>query len=212
MNRPVRTVTLDRAFARVHRELFLPEGQRAWAVADVPLEIGCGQTNSQPSTVADMLELLAPECGDSVLDLGSGSGWTAALLAVIVGRDGRVTGVERHPELLAREQESVAKSITEAAPESGADAESGESPAPIEFVEARAGVLGAPDRGPFDRILVSAGADHLPEELVDQLVIGGVMVIPVGGVMLRVVRTGEEPGDVEVTRHGRYRFVPLIVE
>lgn len=209
MNRTVKAVPRDRAFECVRREHFLPQDQRAWAIADVPLPIGHGQTNSQPSTVADMLELLAPECGDTILDLGAGSGWTAALLAVIAGPEGRIVGVERHPELIARAREAVRNSFAEAGLGSDADAQ---SPAPIDFVRAHPGVLGAPEFGPFDRILVSAGADHLPDALVEQLAVGGVMVIPVGEEMLRVERRGADIGSAEVTRHGRYRFVPLVVE
>jgi protein-L-isoaspartate(D-aspartate) O-methyltransferase len=209
MNRRAKAVALDRAFECVRREHFLPQDQREWAIADVPLDIDCGQTNSQPSTVADMLDLLAPECGDSILDLGSGSGWTSALLAVMAGPEGRIVGVERHAELIARAREAVVDSFAEAGLGPDTDAQ---HPAPIEFVEARPGVLGTPELGPFDRILVSAGADHLPEALVEQLAVGGSMVIPVGEEMLLVERPGEDLESVEVTRHGRYRFVPLVVE
>lgn len=190
------SVTIAEAFARVPRERFLPASHRDWAQSNVPLEIGCGQTNSQPSTVADMLSLLGASPGDSVLDLGSGSGWTTALLGVLVGPSGRVIGVERHRELLDRSIAACA----------GLEIES------IEFAEAVPGILGLPERAPFDRILVSAAAEELPSRLVDQLAPGGVMVIPVAEEMLRVERTGESPEAVAVTRHGRYRFVPLIVE
>lgn len=187
-------VTLAEAFARVPRRRFLPADQQGWAESNVPLEIGCSQTNSQPSTVADMLSLLDVEPGQNVLDLGSGSGWTTALLGVLVGGRGRVIGVERHRELL--------DGAIAACDGLGIEA--------IEFAEAVAGTLGLPERAPFDRILVSAEAKTLPGRLVEQLAVGGVMVIPVSGDMLRVERTGETPEDVTVTRHGRYRFVPLI--
>ncbi|MEW1989581.1 methyltransferase domain-containing protein [Brevibacterium casei] len=189
-------VTLAEAFARVPRRRFLPADQQGWAESNVPLEIGCSQTNSQPSTVADMLSLLDVEPGQTVLDLGSGSGWTTALLGVLVGGRGRVIGVERHRELL--------DGAIAACDGLGFEA--------IEFAEAAAGTLGLPERAPFDRILVSAEAKTLPGSLVEQLVVGGVMVIPVSGDMLRVERTGETPEDATVTRHGRYRFVPLIEE
>lgn len=203
--------TVSEAFTAVPRARFLPENERGRAGSNVPLGIGHGQTNSQPSTVADMLTLLDPQPGDQILDLGSGSGWTTALLAVLVGDHGRVVGVERHGELLDRARAAVEgfDTDTEVDPGSGA----AENPhAPIEFIESTPGVLGAPDRGPFDRILVSAGADHLPDELVAQLSIGGVMVIPVDGEMLRVERAGSSVEHVNISRHGLYRFVPLIVE
>lgn len=189
-------VTLAEAFARVPRQRFLPEHQQGWAGSNIPLEIGCGQTNSQPSTVADMLSLLGVEPGQSVLDLGSGSGWTTALLGMLVGGRGRVIGVERHRELL----------------DSAIIACDGLGIESIEFAEAVAGTLGLPERAPFDRILVSAEAVELPSSLVEQLRVGGVMVIPVSGEMLRVERTGKAAEDVSITRHGRYRFVPLIEE
>lgn len=199
------------AFAQVPREPYLPAAERRSAGDNAPLPIGHGQTNSQPSTVADMLRLLDPQPADTVLDLGSGSGWTSALLAVLVGRRGRVFGVERHRTLIARAREAVGESFAEAGLGSGTDAEA-LSPAPIEFVQARPGVLGAPERGPFDRILVSAGAESLPAELVEQLAVGATMVIPVAGEMLKVVRDGNGADDVTITRHGWYRFVPLVSE
>ncbi|RAE57367.1 protein-L-isoaspartate carboxylmethyltransferase [Burkholderia multivorans] len=143
-----------------------------------------------------MLSLLGVEPGHSVLDLGSGSGWTTALLGVLVGGCGRVIGVERHRELL----------------DSAIIACDGLGIESIEFAEAVAGTLGLPERAPFDRILVSAEAAELPSSLVEQLRVGGVMVIPVSGEMLRVERTGEAAEDVSITHHGRYRFVPLIEE
>ena len=187
-------VSLAEAFSRVPRASFLPEGERSFSTSNVPLPIGHGQTNSQPSTVADMLELLDPQPGDHVLDLGSGSGWTSALVAVLVGARGRVTGVERHRGLIDYARKSL----------------SAFSLGNVDLLEATGGILGAPEAAPFDRILVSAGAESLPSELVDQLSIGGVMVIPVGGQMLRVVRNGPEDDETAITSHGWYRFVPLI--
>ena len=192
------------AFAQVPREPFLPIAERQNASDNVPLPIGHGQTNSQPSTVADMLRLLDPRPGDVVLDLGSGSGWTSMLLAVLVGPTGRVLGVERHPELVESSQaalESVAAEFAD-----------GETLAEAAIHEAAPGALGLPAEAPFDRILVSAGAESLPDELVDQLAVGATMVIPVAGEMLRVVRGGDSADELTITRHGWYRFVPLVSE
>jgi protein-L-isoaspartate(D-aspartate) O-methyltransferase len=178
------------AFAAVPREGFLPSGERRSAAYDGPLPIGHGQTNSQPRTVASMLRLLDVKPGHKVLDVGSGSGWTTALLARLTGPAGRVLGVELEPDLV----------------EFGtANLDACELPW-ASIHEARPGVLGLPGAAPFHRILVSAMAGALPDELVDQLHTGGVMVIPVGGTMLRVARSMR---GTSVTRHGYYRFVPL---
>ena len=192
------------AFARVPREPFLPMAERQNASDNVPLPIGQGQTNSQPSTVADMLRLLDPQPGDVVLDLGSGSGWTSMLLAVLVGPTGRVVGVERHAQLVESSREAIEAVTAEFADR--------ETLAEVAIHEAAPGALGLPAEAPFDRILVSAGADSLPDEIVDQLAVGATMVVPVAGEMLRVVRGGRDTDELTITRHGWYRFVPLISE
>jgi len=174
------------------RERFLPRRQRGAAGLDQALEVGHGQTCSQPSTVADMLALLGVQPGMRVLDVGSGTGWTTALLGRLVGPTGEVVGCEIVPELVERGRENLAG---EALPW-----------ARIELAER--GVLGRPEGAPFDRILVSAMSDGLPQELVEQLAPGGVLVIPVDGSMTRVAIGAER--TPEVTRHGLYRFVPLI--
>ncbi|MCC2593526.1 methyltransferase domain-containing protein [Tessaracoccus sp. OS52] len=179
------------AMGAAPRSAFLPDNLRDLWRLDRPLPLSHGQTNSQPSTVVAMLELLDVQPGMKVLDVGSGSGWTTALLAELVGPQGRVIGVERVPQLVAGGCRAL---------------ESGSWPW-AEIRQATAGTLGAPADAPFDRILVSAEADSLPRALVDQLADGGVMVVPVAGVMTRVVRAG---GDQLVTRHGFYVFVPLI--
>lgn len=182
---------VDRAFERVPRAGFLRTADRGRADEDRPVPIGHDQTNSQPSTVAAMLRLLDVRPGHRVLDLGSGSGWTSALLSELVGPDGHVLGVERVPELVTASRTALA-----------------ETPRSWVAVEhAEPGVLGAPGDAPFERVLVSAEASALPATLVDQLTDGGVLVIPVAGEMHRVVRSGS---GARVTRHGRYRFVPLI--
>jgi len=179
------------AFEAVPRSGFLPGGVRAWAEEDRPLGIGYGQTSSQPRTVADMLHLLNVLPGQHVLDVGAGSGWTTALLAHLVGSTGSVLGVERVPQLAAWGEENLRRTAY--------------GWAAISL--AQAAVLGSPEQAPFDRILVSAAARHLPGALLDQLADPGRMVVPVAGVMTLVVRSG---GHDEISEHGRYRFVPLV--
>lgn len=170
------------------RRRFLPAEVAGDHDRDRPLPIGYGQTNSQPSTVAGMLDLLEPFPGMRVLDVGSGSGWTSAILGELGGPDSRVFAVERIPELVQRSRAAITQpwvSVYAADPE----------------------VLGLPHLAPFDRILVSAMADEIPTPLVDQLGGAGILVAPWGGVMHRVRRDGE---SIEITDHGGYTFVPLI--
>ncbi|MET3860351.1 protein-L-isoaspartate(D-aspartate) O-methyltransferase [Dietzia sp. 2505] len=169
------------------RRRFLPREVADEHHRDVPLPIGFGQTNSQPSTVADMMTLLEPFPGMRVLDVGSGSGWTSAILGELGGPGSEVFAVELIPGLVERARAALTQPW-------------------VRVHQARPGVLGLPEYGPYDRILVSAMGDALPEELVVQLAEGGVMVAPWRDVMHRVRRTR---GELEVTDHGGYRFVPL---
>lgn len=177
--------------AAVPRADFLPAEVQHLAAEDVALPLGSGQTNSQPRTVAAMLRLLAVEPGHRVLDVGAGSGWSTALLGHLVGEAGQVLGVELVPELTQQAVTNLAQRSMEWAQVRQADPD----------------VFGAPQEAPFDRVLVSAEAEELPDSLVAQLSDGGIMVVPVRGEMLKVVKRG---GDVEVGRHGPYRFVPLL--
>ena len=178
------------AMSAVDRRAFLPPDQLRFAHADLPLRIGHGATCSQPSTVAAMLELLDPHPGDKVLDVGSGSGWTTALLAHLVAPGGSVLGVELVPELV----KTGARNLDAA----------GVAHARIEL--AVPGRVGRAEDAPFDRILVSAEARHVPDALVHQLADGGRMVIPVRGHLLAVDRDGDE---IRSEQHGSVSFVPL---
>lgn len=165
--------------------------QRKLSDLDAPLAIGHGATNSQPSTVRLMLGLLEVHPGQRVLDVGSGSGWTTALLAELVGADGLVIGVDIAPELVAMGRKNLG----------------GQWPwARLEL--AKPGVLGWPDEAPFDRILVSADGGLVPVQLEDQLAPGGRMVLPADRVMVVVHRRPD--GVIDRRRaKGLFSFVPL---
>lgn len=179
------------AMAAVPREAFVPEPLRSRAYDDGPLPIGEGQTISQPLIVALMLEALSLKPANHVLDVGTGSGYQAALLAHLARE---VTSVERVPALSERAAAALAKlGITNVRLCVGGER------------------LGLAERAPYDAIAVGAGAPHVPRALIDQLADGGRLVVPVGDLrkqqLLRVVKT---PHGVELARLGPCAFVPLI--
>ena len=193
MTVPISDDTRERvraAFTAVSRADFLPDSVRHLAETDRPVSIGWDATNSQPLTVARMLELLSVRPGDRVLDVGSGSAWTTALLAHLAGSGGSVIGVERVPELVEFGRDRLVAAGVR-----------------VRIELAKPGVLGLPASAPFDRILVSADFARMPDELTGQLADGGRMVAPVAGVM-----TVTDLRDGRMRRRddaGRYSFVPL---
>ena len=179
------------ALARVPRERFvLPDFQRH-AYDDRPLPIGHGQTISQPLMVAIMTEAMRLRGDERVLEVGTGSGYQAALLSLLARE---VVSVERIPEL-AR---SAAERLREL----------GYCNVTVHVAGDR---LGRPQDGPYDAITVTAGAPEVPSSLVDQLAMGGRLVVPVGGRRLQqLVRATKSDRGVTIERLGDCRFVPLI--
>ena len=179
------------AMARVPRELFVADEDRRRAYRDMPLGIGYGQTISQPYMVAAILQAADVREGQRVLDIGTGSGYQAAVLAEL---GAEVFTIERIPELAERAQERLA--------EAGYDS-----------VEVRVGdgSLGLRENAPFDAIVVAAAAPEVPAPLYEQLVLRGRLVVPVGGARGQrleiVIRSPEGPA---VTRSVPCRFVPLV--
>jgi len=179
------------AFRTIDRKYFVPDEYAEDAYADMPLPIGHYQTISQPSTVAFMLERLDPQDGNKVLDIGSGSGWTTALLCYMVGDQGSVTGVERVETLVESGSENLSKFRFDT------DC----------HIEQAGDKLGLPGEQ-FDRILVSASADEIPEGLFSQLKIGGILVIPIGESIFKFTKVSET--EIEKEEFYGFVFVPLI--
>jgi protein-L-isoaspartate(D-aspartate) O-methyltransferase len=181
------------AMARVPREAFVPESERRRAYADAALPIGHGQTISQPYMVARIAEALALRPGELVLDVGTGSGYQAAVLAEL-GAD--VVTIERIPELASTARKRLADAGYER----------------VEVVVGD-GTLGLPGRAPFDAIAVAAAAPGLPQTLYEQLRPRGRLVVPVGGQRVQrlelIVRSPEGPAVVHSVP---CRFVPLVGE
>ena len=177
------------AIAAVPREAFVPERRRRSAWANEALPIGGGQTISQPLVVAHMSELLAIGPGHRVLDVGTGSGYHAAILTRL---GGRVWSIERDAALSAQAAANLA----------AAGAES------VELLVGD-GTRGHPAAAPYDAINVAASArDEIPEALVDQLARGGRLVIPVGERLVVVRRAAD--GSLSREDAGGVRFVPLV--
>ncbi|HTQ77219.1 MAG TPA: protein-L-isoaspartate(D-aspartate) O-methyltransferase [Burkholderiales bacterium] len=181
------------AMAKVERHRLVPASERAAAYRNHPLPIGQGQTISQPYIVALSADLLAPRSGDTVLEVGTGSGYQAAVLAEIVAK---VCSIELL-DSLARTAEKNLKEL---------------GYGNIEF-RTGDGYQGWPERAPFDGIVVTAAAPRVPPRLVEQLRPGGRMVIPLGapgGMQVLMLLVKREDGTLEEKQVLPVRFVPLV--
>jgi protein-L-isoaspartate(D-aspartate) O-methyltransferase len=189
--RGLRDPRLLAAFRAVPRHRFCePPGHRE-SYADHPLPIGQGQTISQPYIVALMTDLLRLRGGENVLEVGTGSGYQTAILSEMAAE---VVSIERHAPLAAR-----ARGLLQRQGRTNAEIVVGD------------GTLGWPDRAPYDAILVTAGAPHVPAALQQQLAEGGRLVAPVGGAYSQTLVTLIREGDAFRTEHGiACRFVRLI--
>lgn len=187
------TPRIIEAFRSTPRSAFVPRHLAdAAASLDAPLPIGEGQTVSQPTTVATMLELVQPQPGDLVLDVGTGSGWQAALLAHCVGALGTVVTIERRPV--------IARLAAEALDRQGA-----RNLVTLVGDAAR----GVPEHAPYDVIISAASSAGVPSVWIEELSPGGRLLHPITGMGLRVLRKGRS-GDVTVTDVPGYVFVPLV--
>lgn len=187
----LKTSRIVDAFRTIDRADFVPRKYLNEAYGDYPLPLGYGQTISQPTTVAFMLEKLQPQAGEKILDVGSGSGWTTALLAQIVGPAGKVCGVEIVPELAELGRKNLANYEL--------------NWAEIKLVT---GELGCPPLAPFNKILVSAAAEELPDELLSQLKSGGRLVIPIQNSIWQIDKAAA--GKFRQQEFPGFVFVPLV--
>lgn len=180
------------AVGSVPRHLFMDSGLEEYSYIDKAYPIAANQTISQPYTVAFQTQLLELQKGDRVLEIGTGSGYQTAILIALEGL--KVYTIERQLELY-KTTVLLFKKL-------------GLNPKKVIFGD---GYQGLPDQAPFDAIIVTAGAPQVPKPLLEQLTIGGRLVIPVGEkdqVMTRYMRTGEKTFDRQT--FGNFRFVPLL--
>jgi protein-L-isoaspartate(D-aspartate) O-methyltransferase len=191
--RGIRDERVLAAMARVPREAFIASEDAANAYGDFPLPIGAGQTISQPYIVAAMVEALELHPEDRVLEVGTGTGYEAAILGELAAK---VWTIERHAELAGKARETLQRL----------------GYANVHVVHGD-GSLGLPEHAPFNKILVAAAAPRVPEALLSQLADGGRLAVPVGTRWEQQVEVIRKLGDqISVTEHDLCRFVPLVGE
>jgi len=190
----LKTPRIIDAFKTIDRARFVPSDKRLEAYQNYPLSIGHGQTISQPETVALMLELLQPEEGQSVLDIGSGSGWQTALLSYAVGRYGHVYAME------------VVDALAEIG-ERNVETYGFISEGRTQFFAHNA-EHGLAEHAPFDRIIAAASVEKIPDIWMKQLAIGGRLVAPVNEDIVLLVKHSDD--RFERHEYPGYLFVPFV--
>ncbi len=186
----LKSLQIIKAFKKVDRANFMLPQYRDQAGTDTPFPIGAGQTISQPTTVAFMMEKLQPQKGQKILDIGAGSGWTSALLAQIVGPRGKVYGIEIVPQVFEFGKENISHTGYKN----------------IEFLNTDASG-GLPEKAPFDRILGGASAPEIPKLLKQQLKITGRIVMPVQDTVVMLEKTGKNKFKRQA--YPFFAFVPM---
>lgn len=191
----IKTKKVEQALLKVSRELFVPQNLKNYAYMDTPLEIGGGQTISAPHMVAIMCEALELEEGQKILEIGTGSGYHAAVVAEIVGDKGHVYSVERIPMLAEKAKTNLKKAGVKNVTVTLGD-----------------GSLGLPGYAPYDRIYVTCAAPTIPSPLEKQLKENGIILIPIGGTFCNLLKGVKKNGELKTKNLGGCAFVPLIGE
>jgi protein-L-isoaspartate(D-aspartate) O-methyltransferase len=187
------TREIEKAFLETPRDIFVPESLKSVAYIDTPLEIGSGQTISAPHMVAIMVEALDLKKGQKVLEVGTGSGYHAAIVSKLVGRDGHVYTIERFTSLA----EAAKKNLKNA----------GITNVTIEVGD---GSEGLQKNAPYDRIYVTCAAPIVPSPLIDQLKEQGKLLIPVGKMICELKLIEKKGKNVASKNLGGCAFVPLV--
>jgi len=194
------------AMRNVPREKFLPENMRSYSAVDTPLPIGFGQTASAPHMVSIMNEALQLEIGNKVLEVGAGSGWHAATIAELIAPQAAPRSEWGHVYTV-----EIVQNLAEFARKNIMNEGYGDR---VTIIHSD-GSIGYPEKAPYDRILVTAGAPDVPKPLVDQLKTTGIMLIPVGSLSLfqslfKITKTAD--GKTKEENLGGVAFVPLTGE
>jgi len=189
----IKTKEIEKAFLEIPREKFIPTIFEQHAYLDTPLEIGQGQTISAPHMIAIMCEELDLKKDQKILEIGTGSGYHAAIVAKIIEPNGHIYTIERHKNLAEKAKQNIKnaniKNIT---------------------VEIGDGSEGLKKYAPYDRIYVTCAAPIIPQPLIEQLKDPGKMLIPVGGTLCTLYLLEKNNGKIKKENHGGCAFVPLI--
>jgi len=181
------------AFKKVPRENFIKKEDLDEAYGDYPLPIGSGQTISQPTTVMVMTQALELKEGDKVLEVGSGSGYQAAIIANIIGEKGKVISTEIVDDLVKFAQDNITKLVIKN----------------VKIIKYD-GSKGYEKEAPYDKIIVTAATPKIPKSLVNQLKENGIIVAPVGNMTEQImVKARKKHGKLEEEKLGHFMFVPM---
>jgi protein-L-isoaspartate(D-aspartate) O-methyltransferase len=189
----IKSEEIEKAFLEIPRDKFIPTIFEKYAYSDTPLEIGNGQTISAPHMIAIMCEVLNLKKGQKILEIGTGSGYHAAIVAKLIEPEGKLYTIERHKNLAEKAIQNLKdiniKNIK---------------------VEIGDGSEGLKEYAPYDRIYVTCSAPTIPKPLIEQLKDPGKMLIPIGGTICTLYLLEKKNGKIKKENHGGCAFVPLI--